>query len=52
MTGLEKDRSRKAHHIGRFWEVGPTLSLYILAFLKDGENEILVFETETLGRRP
>lgn len=34
-------------HIGRFWNVGPTLSLYVpKALLKQGENEIIVFETE------
>ncbi len=34
-------------NIGRFWEVGPTLSLYISSgFLKVGKNEIVIFETE------
>ncbi|MCR1938531.1 beta-galactosidase [Enterococcus faecalis] len=34
-------------NIGRFWEVGPTLSLYISSgFLKVGRNEIVIFETE------
>lgn len=34
-------------NIGRFWEVGPTLSLYIpKGYLKAGSNEIIVFETE------
>lgn len=34
-------------NIGRFWEIGPTLSLYISkALLKTGENEIVIFETE------
>src|SRR5699024_11182748 len=34
-------------NIGRFWEVGPTLSLYVSKnLLKTGENEIIVFETE------
>jgi beta-galactosidase len=34
-------------NIGRFWEIGPTLSLYISkTLLKTGENEIVVFETE------
>ena len=48
MTGFGKGIVLvNGHHIGRFWEVGPTLSLYIPhGFLKDGENEILVFETE------
>lgn len=35
------------HNIGRFWERGPLLSLYIpKGYLKKGENEIIVFETE------
>lgn len=35
------------HHIGRFWDVGPTLSLYIPhGFLKHGKNRIIIFETE------
>lgn len=34
-------------NIGRFWNVGPTLSLYIpKSLLNKGENEIIVFETE------
>lgn len=34
-------------NIGRYWEVGPTLSLYISqALLQEGHNEIIVFETE------
>ena len=34
-------------NIGRFWEVGPTLSLYIpKGLLKEGYNEIVIFETE------
>lgn len=34
-------------NLGRFWLVGPTLSLYIAhGFLKAGENEIIIFETE------
>ncbi|MEX5398186.1 beta-galactosidase family protein [Streptococcus sp. ZJ93] len=34
-------------NIGRFWERGPILSLYIpKGYLKKGENEIIVFETE------
>src|SRR5690606_16548816 len=34
-------------NIGRFWNVGPTLSLYVpKGLLKQGENEIIVFETE------
>lgn len=34
-------------HIGRFWEKGPILYLYLpKGYLKKGENEIVVFETE------
>ncbi|WP_313468761.1 beta-galactosidase [Carnobacterium sp.] len=34
-------------NIGRYWNVGPTLSLYIpKSLLQKGENEIVVFETE------
>lgn len=34
-------------NIGRFWEKGPLLSLYLpKGFLKQGKNEIIVFETE------
>ncbi|MCI8924105.1 MAG: beta-galactosidase [Lachnospiraceae bacterium] len=34
-------------NIGRFWEIGPQKRLYIPApFLKEGENTILIFETE------
>lgn len=34
-------------NIGRFWEIGPTLSLYIPApLLNKGENRIVIFETE------
>ena len=34
-------------HIGRFWNVGPTLSLYLpQGLLKEGDNQIVIFETE------
>lgn len=34
-------------NIGRFWEVGPQKRLYIPApFLKEGKNEIILFETD------
>lgn len=34
-------------NLGRFWNVGPILSLYIpKGFLKEGKNEIIIFETE------
>ena len=35
------------HNLGRFWEVGPTTSLYVPhGFLKEGANSLIVFETE------
>lgn len=34
-------------NLGRFWEIGPQKRLYIPApLLKEGRNEIIVFETE------
>lgn len=34
-------------HLGRFWEIGPQKRLYIPApLLKQGKNEIIIFETE------
>jgi len=34
-------------NIGRFWETGPTLSLYIpKGYLNSGNNNIIIFETE------
>ena len=34
-------------NLGRFWEIGPQKRLYIPApLLKDGENEIVIFETD------
>ncbi|MGT2666365.1 glycoside hydrolase family 35 protein [Streptococcus rifensis] len=34
-------------NLGRFWNVGPILSLYIpKGFLREGKNEIIIFETE------
>ncbi|MBV7390954.1 glycoside hydrolase family 35 protein [Enterococcus alishanensis] len=34
-------------NLGRFWEKGPYLTLYIpKALLKKGENELIIFETE------
>ena len=34
-------------NIGRFWNIGPTLSLYIPhSLLKEGHNRIIIFETE------
>ena len=35
------------HHCGRFYQVGPTGSLYIPGpFLKKGQNIIIIFESE------
>lgn len=35
------------NHIGRFWNKGATQSLYIpKGFLNEGENEVVIFETE------
>jgi beta-galactosidase len=34
-------------NIGRFWEAGPILSLFVSSgYLKQGENTIIIFETE------
>lgn len=34
-------------NIGRFWNIGPTLSLYVPGSLfKQGQNEVIIFETE------
>ncbi|PTG88935.1 beta-galactosidase [Staphylococcus chromogenes] len=34
-------------NIGRYWNIGPTQSLYISkALLKEGKNEIIIFDTE------
>jgi len=33
------------HNLGRYWEIGPQTRLYCPAsWLKDGENEIIVFD--------
>ncbi|MDE6375685.1 MAG: beta-galactosidase, partial [Ligilactobacillus sp.] len=35
------------HNLGRFWQKGPQLALFVPAeFLKQGKNEIVIFETE------
>jgi len=40
-------------NIGRYWEIGPQKSLYIPAsLLKQGENEIIVFEGDGLKGEP
>jgi len=38
-------------NIGRYWNIGPQYSLYCPApFLKEGENEIILFEEEKPGK--
>ncbi|MDE6821150.1 MAG: beta-galactosidase [Bacteroides acidifaciens] len=38
--------------LGRFWNIGPQQTLYVPApWLKEGENEIVVFEMEDIGNR-
>ena len=33
------------HALGRFWEIGPQLTLYVPGpWLKKGENEVVVFD--------
>lgn len=40
------------HSLGRFWNIGPQQTLYLPApWLKEGENEIVVFEMEDTGNR-
>jgi len=39
------------HNLGRYWNIGPGNTLYVPApFLKQGVNEIIVFETEELSK--
>ncbi|RYG56615.1 beta-galactosidase, partial [bacterium] len=39
------------YNLGRFWEVGPQQTLYIPGvWLREGENEIVVFDLESSGR--
>lgn len=34
-------------NLGRYWDVGPTLSLFLpQSYLREGRNEIVIFETE------
>ena len=36
-------------NLGRYWEIGPQKSLYVpSSILKEGENEIVVFESDGL----
>ena len=40
-------------NIGRYWEKGPQVSLYVpSSLLKEGENEIIVFEGDGLNGEP
>ena len=40
-------------NIGRYWEIGPQRSLYVPAsLLKEGENEIVVFESDGMKGEP
>jgi beta-galactosidase len=40
------------HHLGRYWKIGPQMSLYCPAsWLKKGVNEIIVLDTENTGNR-
>jgi beta-galactosidase len=35
------------HHLGRYWNVGPTQTVYVPApWLKSGENQVVVFELQ------
>jgi beta-galactosidase len=35
------------HPLGRFWQIGPQQTLYVPGpYLKDGDNELVIFETE------
>ena len=39
------------HNLGRYWNVGPTQTLYVPGcWLKRGANEVVVFELERLGQ--
>lgn len=40
------------HSLGKFWNIGPQQTLYIPApWLKEGRNEIIIFEIEDTGYR-
>ena len=40
-------------NLGRYWEIGPQRSLYVpSSVLKQGENEIVIFETDGLKGEP
>ena len=39
------------HNLGRYWNVGPTRTLYVPGcWLKRGANEVVVFELERLAQ--
>ena len=40
-------------NLGRYWEIGPQKSLYVpSSVLKEGENEIIVFESDGISGEP
>ena len=40
-------------NIGRYWEIGPQKTLYVPAsLLKEGKNEIIVFESDGIKDEP
>jgi beta-galactosidase len=40
------------HQLGRFWRIGPQQTLYLPApWLREGENEVVVFDLETPRQR-
>jgi beta-galactosidase len=40
------------HQLGRFWRIGPQQTLYLPApWLREGENEVVVFDLETPSQR-
>ncbi len=58
-TFLKLDNFRKGFvvvngfHLGRYWEIGPQKTLYVPAgVLKQGENDIVVFESDGLKGEP
>ena len=47
-TGLKKGVAFvNGYNLGRYWTVGPQLTLFVpAAVLKEGENELVMFEEE------
>jgi beta-galactosidase len=40
-------------HIGHYWKIGPQLTLYVREqYLKNGPNELVVFETGSISSVP